>query len=96
VRYREITLDCGYRIDLLVADALIVEVKSVVQLAPIHDAQVISYLRLSHLTLALLINFNVRVLKQGIKRLVNGFPQTTIVPQERPVRYEEMTHVRDK
>lgn len=56
VNYREITLDCGYRVDLLVEGTLIVEIKSVEQLAAIHQAQVISYLRLSKLSLALLIN----------------------------------------
>jgi GxxExxY protein len=70
VIYEGVKLDAGYRIDLLVDGAVIVEVKSVEALAPIHDAQVLTYLRLSGRRLALLINFNVVLLKQGLKRLV--------------------------
>ena len=72
--YREIRLDCGYRIDLLVEECAIVEVKAVDSLAPIHQAQLMSYLRLSGCNVGLLINFNVKVLKDGIRRIVNGFP----------------------
>ncbi len=72
VQYKDVYLDCGYRLDVLVGDRVIVELKSVAQLEPIHDAQLLTYLRLSRLWLGLLINFNVPVLKQGIKRLVNG------------------------
>jgi GxxExxY protein len=74
--YRDVTLDCGYRIDLLVDGAVIVEIKAVDRLAPIHDAQVLSYLRLSGLNVGLLINFNLKLLKKGIRRLVNEFPDT--------------------
>ncbi|MGD1101612.1 MAG: GxxExxY protein [Terriglobia bacterium] len=70
--YEEVKLDCGYRIDLLVEGAVVVEVKSVDALAPIHEAQVITYLKLSGCKLALLMNFNVRMLKDGIRRFVNG------------------------
>jgi GxxExxY protein len=70
VVYEGIKLDAGYRIDLLVNNAVVVEVKSVEALAAIHDAQVLTYLRLSGRRLGLLINFNVVRLKQGIKRLV--------------------------
>lgn len=70
--YRDIRLDCGYRIDMLVEDAVIVELKAVEKLESIHQAQLISYLRLSGHKLGLLINFNVKVLKNGIRRLVNG------------------------
>jgi len=63
-------LDCGYRLDLLVEDEVIVEVKSVRELAAIHEAQLLSYLRLSNCKTGLLINFNVKMLKNGIKRLV--------------------------
>ena len=70
--YNEVKLDCGYRIDLLVEGAVVVEVKSVDALAPIHDAQVITYLKLSGCKVGLMINFNVRVLKDGIRRFVNG------------------------
>lgn len=70
VVYEGVKLDAGYRIDLLVDSAVVVEVKSVEALAPIHDAQVLTYLRLSGRRLGFLINFNVARLKQGIKRLV--------------------------
>ena len=74
VVYREVKLDCGYRLDLLVEEAVIVEVKAVDRLAPIHQAQLLSYLRLSGCKVGLLINFNVKVLKDGIRRVVNDFP----------------------
>ncbi|MEA2075643.1 MAG: GxxExxY protein [Euryarchaeota archaeon] len=76
VVYREVKLDCGYRLDLLVEEAVIVEVKAVDRMAPIHQAQLLSYLRLSGCKVGLLINFNVRVLKDGIRRVVNDFPDT--------------------
>jgi GxxExxY protein len=69
--YKEVQLDCGYRLDLLVEDTVIVEIKAVELLAPIHSAQVLSYLRLSGCKVGLLINFNVKFLKQGIHRIVN-------------------------
>lgn len=68
--YETVKLDIGYRIDILVETALIVEVKSVESLLDIHTAQVLTYLKLSGNRLALLINFNVPLLKNGIKRLV--------------------------
>jgi GxxExxY protein len=77
--YRDIRLDCGYRLDLLVEDRVIVEVKSTARLDPIHDAQLISYLRLSSCPVGLLINFNVKVLRTGIRRLVNNFPNFSAV-----------------
>jgi GxxExxY protein len=70
--YERVKLECGYRIDLLVEGLVVVEIKSVDALAPIHEAQVMSYLKLSGCKLALLINFNVRVLEDGIRRFVNG------------------------
>jgi GxxExxY protein len=70
--YEGVKLDCGYRIDLLVEGLIVVEVKSVDAVVPIHEAQVMSYLKLSGCKLALLINFNVRMLKDGIRRFVNG------------------------
>jgi GxxExxY protein len=76
VVYREIKLDCGYRLDLVVEDSVIVEIKAVEQLAPIHIAQLLSYLRLSEKRVGLLINFHVRVLKNGLKRVVNDFPDS--------------------
>ncbi len=70
VVYEGERLDAGYRLDLVVDGSVIVEVKSLDALAPIHDAQVLSYLKLSGLRIGLLINFNVVLLKHGIKRLV--------------------------
>ena len=70
VVYEGEKLDAGYRLDLVVDSSVIVEVKSVEALAPIHDAQVLTYLKLSGLRIGLLINFNVVLLKQGIRRLV--------------------------
>jgi len=64
-------LDCGYRLDLLVAGLMIVEIKSVEALAPIHEAQLLTYLKLTRVKIGLLINFNVVVLKSGIRRLVH-------------------------
>jgi GxxExxY protein len=72
VVYDGVKLDLGYRIDLLGEDIVIVELKSVDAIAPVHQAQVISYLKLSGRSLGLLINFNVVHLKDGIKRFVNG------------------------
>jgi len=76
VTYKQVKLDCGYRLDLLVDDAVIVEVKAIEQLAPIHDAQLLSYLRLSGKRVGLLLNFHARVLKDGLKRIVNEFPDS--------------------
>jgi GxxExxY protein len=66
-----VKLECGYRVDLLVEGKLIIEVKAVETLAEIHFAQVLTYLRLSNLRLALLLNFNVVHMKDGIRRIVN-------------------------
>ena len=74
ITYREVKLDCGYRIDLLVEGSVVVELKSVEVLGPVHEAQLLSYLKLSGCKVGLLINFNVKVLKQGIRRMVNEFP----------------------
>ena len=81
VVYREVRLDCGYRLDLLVEDAVIVELKSVDRLAPIHTAQLMSYLKLSGCKVGLLINFNETLLKNGIVRKVNDFPDTPRSPR---------------
>jgi GxxExxY protein len=70
--YEQVKLDCGYRIDLLVEGVVVVEVKSIDALPPIHEAQVMSCLKLSGCKVALLINFNVPLLKDGIRRFVNG------------------------
>jgi len=70
VRYKDILLDCGYRIDLVVGGTLIVETKCVETLLPIHQAQILTYMRLSKIPIGLLINFNVTKLQNGIKRFV--------------------------
>ena len=70
--YKDVKLDCGYRLDLLVNDAVIVEIKSVESLAPIHEAQLLSYLKIAGGKIGLLLNFNVTMLKHGgIKRLAH-------------------------
>ena len=71
--YDGVRLDAGYRIDLLVSNAILVELKSVDKIAPIHEAQLLSYLKLSNLQVGLLMNFNVIHLKDGIKRMVNRY-----------------------
>jgi GxxExxY protein len=73
--YKGLKLECSYRIDLLVEDAILVELKSVEQILPIHSAQLLTYLRASHKPIGLLINFNVLVLKDGIKRIVHDFAE---------------------
>jgi GxxExxY protein len=75
VTYRGVKLECGYRIDLLVDRTVIVEVKTVEELAPIHEAQLLSYLKLSGCKVGLLINFNVKRLTDGLRRLVNNLPE---------------------
>jgi GxxExxY protein len=70
VRYKDVLLDCGYRIDLIVRGDLIVEIKPVEMLLPIHQAQILTYMRLAKIPIGLLINFNVLKLQNGIKRFV--------------------------
>jgi len=70
VEYKGICADTGYRIDLLVADVVVVEIKSVAELAPIQEAQLLTYLRLSRKPIGLLLNFNVKLMKDGIIRRV--------------------------
>ena len=70
VTYKGLELDCGYRIDLLVEDQLVIELKSVEELIPLFDAQILTYMKLADKSIGLLINFNVPVLKSGIKRFV--------------------------
>ena len=71
--YKEVKLDAGYRIDLIVENKIIVEIKSVEDLAPIHTAQILTYLKLKDLKLGLLINFNSVKVVDGIKRVINGY-----------------------
>ena len=72
VIYRNIHLDCGYRIDVIVEKILILELKAIDALLPIHHAQILTYLKLGNWKIGLLINFNVPVLRHGIKRVVLG------------------------
>lgn len=72
IQYKNIILEAGYRIDILVDDLIIVELKSVDKIDSIHLAQLITYLKLSNKWLGLLMNFNVKLLPDGIKRIVNG------------------------
>jgi GxxExxY protein len=69
VFYKDVMLDCGYRLDVVVENQVIVEIKTVSSIAPIHEAQLLSYLKLSDCKMGLLINFNVSVLKDGIRRM---------------------------
>ncbi len=71
VQYKGIKLDCGYRLDVVVEDAIILELKSCEKIEPIHKAQLLTYLKLSGLNLGLLLNFNVTVMKDGLVRIVN-------------------------
>ncbi len=72
VIYKNVKLDCGYRIDLLVENAVVLELKAVEDILPIHAAQLLTYLKLGNWKIGLLINFNVPILRQGIKRIVNN------------------------
>jgi GxxExxY protein len=78
VIYKDVQLDCGCRLDLVVEDSVIVEIKAIEQLAPLDTAQLISYLRLSNLRVGLLMNFHVRLLTNGVKRIVNDFPDSAV------------------
>ena len=70
--YKDVNLECGYRLDVVVSGLVILELKAVSHLEPIYEAQLLTYLKLSHLKLGLLINFNVPILNKGIKRIVNN------------------------
>jgi GxxExxY protein len=75
LEYKGLELECGYRIDVLVANCVVVELKSIEAIAPVHEAQLITYLRLGGWKIGLLINFNVAVLKQAICRRVLDFTE---------------------
>jgi GxxExxY protein len=75
LKFKEATLDCGYRLDLLVSNSVVVEIKAVEAFLPIHEAQLLTYLKLGGWNLGLLINFNTPVLKDGIKRVVLGLKE---------------------
>lgn len=72
VIYKAVRLDCAYRMDLVVQDMLVVELKTIERILPVHEAQLLTYLRLSGITTGLILNFHMPVLKDGIKRLVLG------------------------
>ena len=71
VEYKGVKLDCGYRLDIVVAGKLILEIKACDALQPIHEAQLLTYLKLTGIKIGLLINFNVPILKKGIRRIAN-------------------------
>lgn len=75
VKYKKIELDAAYRLDIVVENQIIIELKSVENLLPIHTAQLLSYLKLAELPVGLLINFNVAKLKNGVKRIVNHYEE---------------------
>ena len=77
VSYKNVKLDCGYRLDLVVEGKVIVELKTIDEIQPIHEAQLLTYLKISGITVGLLINFNVPVLKHGVKRVVNNFQDSS-------------------
>lgn len=77
VEYKGRKLDCGYRLDVLVEDWIVLELKSCEKIEPIHKAQLLTYLKLSNLNLGLLFNFNTEIMKNGIVRVVNKLPEPT-------------------
>jgi GxxExxY protein len=79
VEYKGVKLDCGYRADLVVEDVILVELKAIDSLLPIHDAQLLSYLKLGGWKIGLPINFNVELLKHGLRRRVLGLSEQTTV-----------------
>ena|ERR1051326_3017965 len=80
IQYKNLKLDCSYRLDLLVEGAVIVEIKAVDQLLPIHSAQLLTYLKATRKRIGLLINFNVPMLKHGLKRLANRYVDSAPAP----------------
>ena len=72
VMYKGIQMDCGYRLDMIVEKKVILKLKSVAEILPIHKAQLLTYLKLSGLKLGILLNFNVQLMKDGINRYVNN------------------------
>ncbi len=73
--YEEVKLNCGFRVDILVEEKVVVEVKAVEAIAPVHVAQVVTYLKLLNLSVGLLLNFHVVSMKEGIKRIVHNFQE---------------------
>ncbi len=79
--YKGIKLECGHKLDLVVEDSIVVELKSIDELTPLHLAQLLTYLKTSNKTVGLLINFNVQFLKNGLKRVVNRYARPAVTPQ---------------
>jgi len=75
IEYKGTQLDCGYRIEILIRNKVVVEIKAIEKLLPIHDAQLLTYLKLGSWPVGLLLNFNVPVLKRGIRRLVHNLKE---------------------
>jgi GxxExxY protein len=73
VVYKGVRLECGYRMDIVVNESVIIEIEAVERIIPVHEAQLLSYLKLTGMKVGLLLNFHVPVLKSGIKRIVNNF-----------------------
>lgn len=73
VVYKGVKLECGYRMDLVVEDSVVVEIKAIEKIMPVHEAQLLSYLKLHNKKVGLLMNFHIPVLKNGLKRIVNNF-----------------------
>jgi GxxExxY protein len=70
VQYKKVKIDCAFRADIIVDNKVIIELKAVEKLLPVHEAQLLTYMKLTHIKIGLIINFNVRLLKNGIKRLI--------------------------
>jgi GxxExxY protein len=81
VEYKGVRLDCGYKMDVVVENVVVIELKTADKLLPIHDAQLLTYLKLSGHSLGLLLNFNVPVLKDGLKRIVNNYRPLSASPR---------------
>jgi len=75
VQYGDVKIDAGFRADMIVEDSTIIENKTVEQIAPIHEAQLLTYLKLTNLNLGFLLNWNVTLMKNGIRRMVHNFPE---------------------
>lgn len=83
VQYKGVKLDCGYRMDLVIEKLVVIELKTVEKLLPIHEAQLLTYLKLSGIICGLLVNFQEALLKSGLKRIVNELPDLSASPRLR-------------
>jgi GxxExxY protein len=83
--YKDVIIEGGYRLDLLVENEVVVEIKAVEVVLPVHHAQLLSYLRLAHKPLGLLVNFNVPVLVKGVKRIMNGCEGAALHSKQPPI-----------